>query len=617
MSPNRSHLLESARARGIAVGALAATLLLVPAGSSSLTAQAASAPGSAHAIIATLELPQDALAVGAGPSANDPIYAVSGDNFTGILHRINPTTFTIDDSVAVGSYPLGVAVTADDTVYVVNARSDTLSVVHGPSMTVTNTVSVPDEPQAVALSRSVDDTIFISSSGSSQKITTLDARTLGSSVQTALGNRASPYGLAVGVDDSVYITSYGANKAFRFVPATTTVSTSLVVSGPIGVAITDDDTVYVSSELGNSLSAYPADDPSGVAVVPVGTQPQGIAVGLDGTVFVANRSSGTVSVVDPVGLTVNETVTVGGSPSSIVRSGSGLIVVANRYQTTVSVIASVTPTLGTSSGLAGSTATISLGGLPAGVQVDDSTVAAITFDGAAAPGWTRVAGTNAWSGLVPAGSGVVPVTVSLRGGNSVNLGSFTYTVVPPPAVPAGPPTDVTGVSGDASVQVGWAAPTSTGSFPVTNYQVMSSPSGGTCLTTGLTCSVTGLRNGVGYTFTVRALTGAGWSPWSTRSTVVTPQRPVTPSMVISGSRGEVRDKPGVVVTGTSTGLGMGALVTIWMRFDDTQPFTAGRARMMVDSSGGFTWERRASRTIELQARTSDGSLTSNTLTIRR
>ena len=216
---------------------------------------------------------------------------------------------------------------------------------------------------------------------------------------------------------------------------------------------------------------------------------------------------------------------------------------------------------------------------------------------------------------VPAGSFTnAPIEVNGVGGwGQVGLLSVPG---PPPPVPAGPPTAVGAVAGDASATVLWSAPASTGSFPVTNYQVMSAPSGGTCLTTALTCEVTGLVNGTDYTFTVRALTGAGWSSWSQPSEAVTPQPIARPSILITGSRGEVRGKPGVVVDGTSTGLAMGATLEAWVRFNNEPSYQRNRARILVDASGEFTWQRRTMRTIHLQVRTPNGGLTSNTLTIR-
>jgi len=244
-------------------------------------------------------------------------------------------------------------------------------------------------------------------------------------------------------------------------------------------------------------------------------------------------------------------------------------------------------------------------GVPAtgGVKVG-STVATYTRDDSATLTMT-----------VPAGSFTnAPIQVNGVGGwGQVGVLSVPG---PPVPVPAGPPTAVGAVAGDASATVVWSAPASTGSFPVTNYQVMSAPSGGTCLTPALTCQVTGLVNGTDYTFTVRALTGAGWSAWSQPSAAVTPQPIVRPSIRITGSRGEVRGKPGVIVDGTSTGLAMGATLEAWVRFDSEPSYQKSRARILVDASGEFTWQRRTMRTIHVQVRTPDGGLTSNNLTIR-
>lgn len=163
---------------------------------------------------------------------------------------------------------------------------------------------------------------------------------------------------------------------------------------------------------------------------------------------------------------------------------------------------------------------------------------------------------------------------------------------PPPVVPPGGPEAVRVVAGDASATVSWSAPTASGSFPVTSYQVESVPGAGACLTSTLTCEVTSLRNGTSYAFRARALSGAGWGPWSELSEAVTPSAPPRPSLLIAGSRGGVRGKPGIVMTGTSTGLGMGAMVTPWSARRGGQ-FTPGAA-VLVSAEGTFTWARRAS-----------------------
>jgi len=79
----------------------------------------------------------------------------------------------------------------------------------------------------------------------------------------------------------------------------------------------------------------------------------------------------------------------------------------------------------------------------------------------------------------------------------------------------------------------------------------------------------------------------------------------------------VRGSSGIIVNGTSTGMGMGAVLAPWMRFDDQSSSSEGKARILVDESGTFTWQRRTQKTIHVQLRTPDGSMTSNTITISR
>jgi hypothetical protein len=128
----------------------------------------------------------------------------------------------------------------------------------------------------------------------------------------------------------------------------------------------------------------------------------------------------------------------------------------------------------------------------------------------------------------------------------------------------------------------------------------------------LTCEVTGLTNGTAYTLSVQALTGAGWGATSSPSNAVTPRAVPKPSITITGTR----DGERIVVTGTTTGFAMGAILRPWIRFPGQTSYTQGTASILVDAQGGFTWQRRTGKTIYISIRSEDGTVGSNRLILR-
>lgn len=86
------------------------------------------------------------------------------------------------------------------------------------------------------------------------------------------------------------------------------------------------------------------------------------------------------------------------------------------------------------------------------------------------------------------------------------------------------PQSVSATGGNVSATVSWTAPTSNGGSPITSYLVTSTPGGVTAAADGSATSVnvSGLTNGVAYTFTVRAQNAVGYGAASAASNVVTP-----------------------------------------------------------------------------------------------
>ena len=274
-------------------------------------------------------------------------------------------------------------------------------------------------------------------------------------------------------------------------------------------------------------------------------------------------------------------------------------------------VSSVSPSTSPTSG--GGSITVTGTGFIAG--------ASLSIGGASCTSPAVVSGTTLTCVVPPGTAG--PQTVILTNPDSQTASlpnGLEYTNPPPPPPPVvfyppGPPLNVTASPGDASAEVAWSPPTSSGTFAVTAYRVTSSPSGIGCVTTGLSCVVTGLSNGTTYTFTVSAESPVGWGVASAPSESVTPVEPTPPTIAIVGSRAEVRGRPGISIAGTSTELGMGAQLVPFLRFAGDSAFARGTARIMVDMSGEFTWSRTTRRAVTVYVQTVDGSVTSNEVRI--
>lgn len=191
--------------------------------------------------------------------------------------------------------------------------------------------------------------------------------------------------------------------------------------------------------------------------------------------------------------------------------------------------------------------------------------------------------------------------------------SFTTLTPPPPPAPMPPsaPIDVRVTPGDGSVTATWSAPATPGDYPVTNYQATATPGGRSCMTTSITCTISGLRNGTSYTITVRALSGAGWSAASSPSASVTPIGPATKSLVITGSRGSGSERSVITVRGTSTGV-EASRATIWLSAKGAKAAQAS-ATVLIRSDGTFAWSRRLNGAAVIYAEAS--GVRSNTIRI--
>ena len=151
-----------------------------------------------------------------------------------------------------------------------------------------------------------------------------------------------------------------------------------------------------------------------------------------------------------------------------------------------------------------------------------------------ATGIARTARTRTVTGLVPGTAYTFQVrAVNTFGAGPLSAPSTSATPLAAPIPPAAP-TAVTATAGNAQATVSWTAPAPNGGPAITSYQIVTTPASIGPIT-GIPSSstsfvVTGLLNGVSYSFEVRAVNADGNGPLSGSSNVVTPAAPVAPTV---------------------------------------------------------------------------------------
>lgn len=394
-----------------------------------------------------------------------------------LLPRMRAASVTVPAvpiaTIPVGDGPTGIALARLGRAgYVTNFGSGTVTALDTVTRSATATVAVGSGPWGVAVNPAGTEAYV----GNSASGTVSVIATATNTVTATIVGISAPAGIAFSLDGSrAYVVSQGTDSLFVLDTATRDVVTSVAVgTTPYQVAVSPEAPyAYVSNVGDGTVTVVDTHKNTAVATVGGFTQPRGLAVTPDGQrLYVAGHGGGTVSVVDTTTYTVATTIGGFAAPVSMVMGPRGaLLYVTEASSGSVAAInlatnarAATVTGLSEPSGIGitrdsrhvyvadNGTDTVAVLSIPVAVSPDQGqtgggTLVVLSGRGFLGVTQMRFGGRPAASfsvvddftiaAVTPAGTGVVPVTVTLAG-VAHRIGTFFY--LEPPRIRAVFPT---------------------------------------------------------------------------------------------------------------------------------------------------------------------------------
>lgn len=443
--------------RGVTAWAVVASVIVfVGPSASSVDASsgcvdASDASETALAIVRRIPVGSDPASV-AVDDADDLVYVTNQSDSS--VSVIDGDSGAVTETIVVGALPEGVAVNqTTNLVYVANAGDETVSVIDPTTLEVSETIvlGVLDpqsgffSPLGVAV-HEASNRIFVTSNSDlfpdhpkPTGVTVINGENSTVSARIPLTDNPTRIAIDQQTGGKVYVAlsnsvTFGHGEIAVIDPVTLTPEPSISVSPfPQGLVVDEsDDLLYVSTQyaLSGDFSKFDLSD-SSLETIPLPDTQSGIALDRsDGTMYITNTGvmsdpvPGNVSVVRD--MTVIATLIGFDSPRGVAvdQAGDhrGVVYVANRGGESLAVLAEATVSASSSS--TRSTLNLTLDIPQVSYDADDSTVELVCFD--RTPGTRLRAGDDdTWTVKAPSGSGTVPVSVRLAGGQWIDAGTFT------------------------------------------------------------------------------------------------------------------------------------------------------------------------------------------------
>lgn len=372
------------------------------------------------------------------------------------------------------------------------------------SMAFTVTFSEP------VVNVSTDDFTLVGTGSATGTIASVSASS-GSSIDVGIASITGNGTLKINLNGSTNVTDNAGNSiaaysgggahtvAIPTAPAAPTIGTATAGDGQATVTFT------APANGGSAITTYTATaSPGGATGTCAGPAACVITVGslTNGTAYTF-----TVTATNAIG-----TGSASGASNSVTPKADQVITFAQPGNYNVGA----TPTLTASSDYALGGAT----GLAIAFSSSTTSVCTITTGGA----------------LTFVAAGTCTIDADQAGNASTNAASTVSRSFTVNAVVPGAPTIGTASAGNQQATITFTAPSSTGGSAITGYTVTANPGGSTGTGSGSPITVTGLTNGVSYTFTVTATNSAGTGAASAASNAIQPAAPQTITFANPGAQ---------------------------------------------------------------------------------